>query len=145
MLDGGIDLDLDAVRQNIDEVEVISLYFPVLSTTLLLDTRSTYGVPAYMKLVPMAQDAGGRLRSLRRLRPQLPRPESLTMIPWTRRVNALRRLGVWDRLEGRFGDCGRADTIFAQLEDLERRELAGAVLGRGYKTLWQVSSNVEGG
>ena len=145
MLDGGIDLDLDAVRQNIDEAEVVSLYFPLLSTTLLLDTRSTYRVPAYMELVPMARDAGDRVRSLRRLRPQLPRPESITMIPWTRRVGALRRLGIWDRLEQRSGDCGSADVILAQLEDLERRELAGAVLGRGYQTLWHAPTTIEGG
>lgn len=145
MLDGGIDLDLDAVRQNIDEAEVISLYFPLLSTTLLLDTRTTYGVPAYMKLVPMARDAGDRVRSLRRLRPQLPRPESITMIPWTQRVGALRRLGVWERLEARFGDCGRAALILAQLEDLERRELTAAVVGRGYETLWHAPTAIEGG
>ncbi len=145
MLDGGIDLDLDAVRQNIDEAEVISIYFPVLSTTLLLDTRSAYGVPAFMKLVPMARDAGDRLQSIRRMRPQLPCPQSITMIPWTRGVAALRRLGVWQHLEQRYGDCGRAGSILEELEALERRELTGALLGRGYKTLWHAPSTIEGG
>jgi hypothetical protein len=145
MLDGGIDLDLDAVRQNIDEAEVVTLYFPLLSITLLLDTRSAYGVPAFMKLVPMARDAGDRLRSLRRLRPQLPRPESITMIPWTRSIAALRRLDIWEHIEERCGDCGEAGAILARLEALERDEVEGAVRGRGYETLWRAPSTIEGG
>ncbi len=145
MLDGGIDLDLDAVRQNIDEAEVVTLYFPLLSITLLLDTRSADGVPAFMKLVPMARDAGDRLRSLRRLRPQLPRPESITMIPWTRSIPALRRLDIWEHIEERCDDCGEAEAILQRLEALERDEVEGAVRGRGYETLWRAPSTIEGG
>ena len=41
MIDGGIDIDIDAVVQNIDEAEVVTLHFPILRQTLLIDTRSS--------------------------------------------------------------------------------------------------------
>ena len=39
MLDGGFDVDIDAVNRNLDEAEVIALFFPLLRKTLLFDSR----------------------------------------------------------------------------------------------------------
>ncbi|MDP2328149.1 MAG: hypothetical protein Q8M79_08695, partial [Dehalococcoidia bacterium] len=89
MIDGGLELDLDAVRQNISEAEVICFYFTFLNRTLVVDTRSSDQVGTFIRVVPMAKDGGDRLRSIRRLRPQLPRPTSMTLIPWDCRVTSL--------------------------------------------------------
>ena len=97
MLDGGFELDIDAVRENIAEAEVVTLYFPLLRKTLLVDTRSNEVVGPFVRLVPMASNSGERFESLRRLRPQLPRADSITMIPWGRRVATLEDAGIWDR------------------------------------------------
>ncbi len=104
MIDDGVDLDLRAVCQNIAEAEVITVYFPLIGRTLLVDARRAAGVSTMVRVVPMARDTGERLRSLRRLRPMLPRPESITMIPWQMRVQAVIPTGVWECLLRRIDD-----------------------------------------
>ncbi|MCY4639292.1 MAG: hypothetical protein OXC94_03000 [Chloroflexi bacterium] len=142
MLDGGFDVDVDHIARTIAEAEVVCLYFPLLRTTLLIDARTSEGVTPLVRLVPIAASAGERLRSLRRLRSQLPRPDSITTILWTRRVGALRRLGVWECLLERLaatGDGsapGRAEACLDELGVLERRELRRALTGEQHRTLW---------
>jgi hypothetical protein len=144
MLDGGpgFEIDIAAVQKNVEEAEVVSLYFPILRKTLLVDTRTADDVTPLVCLVDMVQNAGERFRSLRRLRPQLPRPESITLIPWTIRVESLRQTGVWARLTARLSECGGEDSLqsaadcFAELDALERREIWRALTGKNYRTIW---------
>lgn len=74
MIDDGAELDLEAVCQNIAEAEVITLYFPLLGRTLLVDARCCPDTGTLVRVVSMARDTGERLGSLKRLRPTLPRP-----------------------------------------------------------------------
>ena len=144
MLDGGYEVDIDHIARTIAEAEVACLYFPMLRTTLLIDTRTSDTIGPLVRLVPIAANAGERLRSLRRLRPQLPRPESITTIRWARRVEAVRSLGVWecvlDRLAAAAADdpavLERAGDCLQELRELERRELRRAITGERYRTLW---------
>jgi hypothetical protein len=142
MLDSGYEVDVDHIARTIAEAEVACLYFPMLRTTLLIDTRTSESVGPLVRLVPMAASAGERLRSLRRLRPQLPRPESITTIPWTQRVEAVCRLGVWECVLDRLADADdpaileSAGDCLRELRGLERRELRRAVTGEQYRTLW---------
>lgn len=136
MIDGGIEIDLEAVLQNVAEADVVTLYFPTLRRTLFIDTRCNDYAGTMVKIVPIAKDGAERLRSLRRLRPQFPRPESITMIPWDARVDSLVHLGVWECLMSRV-DC--PDTARACLETLraiEHAEHRAAILGDDYETLW---------
>ena len=114
MLDGGFELDIEAVRENIAEAEVVTLYFPFLRKTLLVDTRSTERLGPMVRLVPMARSTAERFESLQRLRPELPKPESITMIPWGRRVASLRAAGVWDRLLARLSESGDRTALTAR-------------------------------
>ncbi len=151
MLDSGIDLDLDKVAQNIDEADVITIYFPLLGKTLIMDARCCEEAGPMISLVPIARDGIDRYRSFRRLRPQFPRPESISMIPWTQRVSSLDRLGIWPRilarLEALLGeDCvlrEQAARCFGELHDLEVREMLRAVSGDQYHTLWTASSAID--
>ena len=145
MLDGGLgfEIDIEAVNQNVDEAEVVSLYFPLLRKTLLLDTRTSDGVGPLVCVVDMAENAGERFRSLKKLRPQLPRPRSITLIPWVRTVGSLQRSGVWGHVQGRLSGCGdeercleAAERCLEQLAALERQELLFALTGAHYRTLW---------
>ena len=142
MLDGGFDVDVDHIARTIAEAEVVCLYFPLLRTTLLVDARSSESVAPLVRLVPIAASTGERLRSLRRLRSRLPRPDSITAILWTRRVDALRRLGVWECLVARLAATGdgstlrQAEACFDELGVLERRELRRALTGEQHRTLW---------
>ena len=53
MLDSGIELDLERVVQNIDEADVITIYFPLLRKTLILDTRRNEHAGPLITLVPI--------------------------------------------------------------------------------------------
>lgn len=143
MLDNGVETDLDVICTNVEEAEVVSLYFPSLGKTLLIDNRATEHVGPMVRLLPMASSSADRLRSIRRLRPELPRPTSVTWIPWTRRVVSLHSLGVWERIMRRFDEHpdthaprDAALACLATLERLERNELRCAITGDRYRTLW---------
>ena len=148
MLDSGIELDLERVVQNIDEADVITIYFPLLGKTLILDTRRNEHAGPLITLVPIAQDSIDRYRSFRRLRPSFPRPESISMIPWTHRIDSLARLGIWSHVVARVQDVSPdpcafvevADSCLCELRDLEVRELLRAVSGEQYQTLWASSA-----
>ncbi|HJM75630.1 MAG TPA: hypothetical protein QGI71_07195 [Dehalococcoidia bacterium] len=142
MLDGGpgFEIDIEAVHQNVQEAEVVALYFPMLRKTLLVDTRSNDNVDPMVCVVDMVQNAGERFRSLRKLRPQLPRPQSITLIPWVLRVDSLRQTGVWADLTTRLHDNGEcmesAAHCLDQLDGLEQHELQQALTGKNHRTLW---------
>ena len=148
MLDSGIELDLERVVQNIDEADVVTIYFPLLGKTLILDTRCNDHAGPLVTLVPIAQDGLDRYRSFRRLRPDFPRPKSISMIPWTHRVDSLSRLGVWAHVVERVQQVApdpcsfveMADSCLGELRDLEVRELLRAVSGEQYQTLWAAST-----
>ena len=64
------------------------------------------------------------------------------MVQWTRYVDSLVTLGVWDRIVKRFADSGQDDavaacgTVLSELRRLENAELAAVVLGHNYHTIW---------
>lgn len=142
MLDGGFEIDIGAITQNIDEAQVISLYFPVIGKTLLLDTRTNAQSGPLVCLLEMVSTPAERMDTVVQLRPQFPRPESMTLIPWMRRVDSLSDTGVWDHLVARLDGCDDPDCLAAaiacrdELRQLERRELVGALTGEDYRTLW---------
>ena len=139
MIDSGVELDLEAVAQNIAEADVVGIFFPNLDKTLLVDTRCTEHVLPMVAVVPREHDLAARLRAVRRMRPQLPRIESITMIPWARRVDSLLTLGVWDQLLARLDDAAVTSTAaccLEQLRELERTEVRNAITGRSYEALW---------
>jgi len=142
MLDGGYEIEPEAVNRNIDEAEVISLYFPLLRKTLLVDTRASPASGPLVCVVDMVNTSQERMRSLRRMRPQFARPDSITMIPWLRRIESLRGLGVWDHLERRLQQTGGAGAVrdarlcLSELAAYERREFRRAITGEQYQTLW---------
>jgi hypothetical protein len=139
MIDSGVELDLEAVAQNIAEADVVGIFFPNLDKVLLLDTRCSQQVAPMVAVVPRERDLAARLRAVRRMRPQLPRIESITMIPWARRVDSLLTLGVWDQLLARLDDAAVTSTAaccLAELRCLERAEMRNAILGHSYESLW---------
>ena len=136
MIDGGIEIDLEAVLQNVAEADVISFYFPTLRRSLLIDTRCNPSAGTMVKVVPIAKDGADRLRSLRRLRPQFPRPDSITLIPWDAGVDSLVHLGVWECLLGRIDCPDTAARCLQTLRTVEQAEYRAAIIGDDYETLW---------
>lgn len=142
-MDTDFRMDVDEINRNIDAAEVMGIYFPLIRKTLLVDTRSDAVDGPMIRVVPMANNMEERFRSLRRLRPRLPRPESITVIPWPKYVTGLKRLGIWDRMVQRLVSTGDMDAVracegaFDELAGLERQEIINAVKGERYTTIWE--------
>ena len=137
--------NLDEVMSNIDNAEVMSLFFPTFRKAVVIDTRSDDREGPMVRILPMAASPQERLRTVRRLRPTLPRLRTLTLIPWPRYVESLVGLGVWDRIVNRLREAGyndvvqRCDAVLEDLRKLERLELAAVVRGENYHTVWAAS------
>ena len=139
------DDDLDEALRKIDSAEGMSLFFPTFRKAVVIDTRHDDVEGPMVRILPMAASPQERLRSIRRLRSNFPRLNSLALIPWTRYVDSLVTLGVWDRIVRRFDDQGFVEAVNAcgeileELRRLERAELTSAVLGKNYHTIWSAS------
>ena len=142
-MDTDFRMDVDEINRNIDTAEVMGVYFPLIRKTLLIDTRSDGVDGPMIRVVPMVNNMEERFRSLRRLRPRFPRPESVTLIPWPKYVTSLKRLGIWDRVVQRFVGAGDMEAVraceetFNELAELEKREIVEAIKGERYTTLWE--------
>jgi hypothetical protein len=142
-MEGNFLFDIDEVIENIGDAEVMSVFFPTFRQSLIIDTRYNDSVGPFVKLMPMARSPQDRMRSIRRMRPQFPRPASLTLIPWQRYVASLVESGVWDRIVGRVNESGdhkavaACDHALIELRQLERDELIAAITGNNYHTLWR--------
>ena len=144
-MDSDFRIDLSEVNRNLDAAEVVSLYFPLLRRTLLIDTRSSGIDRPLIKVVPMVSTPEERFRSLRQMRPRFPKPDSITIIPWPKYVGSLVRLGVWDHIVSRFADLGepqlvrRCEACLKELLTAERQEIGRAILGDNFQDLWRGS------
>jgi hypothetical protein len=142
-MDSDYQLDLSEVRRHLDQTQVVGFFFPFLRRTLLIDTRTSSVDGPLVIVTPMVNSVDERIRSLRRLRPRFPKPESMTLIPWPRWIEALQRLGVWEMIERRVTDLGgdplrgRCEEALAELLREERLQVKNAITGEGYQTLWE--------
>ena len=141
-MDDDFVLDIDEIKKNIDAAEIMSVFFPTFRKAVVIDTRSNSTDGPMIRLMSMAASPQERLRSIRRLRSGFPRVHSLTLIPWTRYVDSLVSLGIWDRIVQRFRDAGQAEAVetcekvLSELRRLEKDEFAAVVRGENYHTIW---------
>ena len=141
-MDGDFRVNVEELIRNIGNAEVISIYFPLLRKTILIDTRFTEKDLPMVKVVPMAPSAEDRHRALRRLRPHFPRPKKITVVPWPIHAESLVRLGVWQKVLELFVHSGHKEAVGAcnraleEVYDLELEELASVIKGDNYYTMW---------
>lgn len=144
-MDSDYRIDLSEAYRAIDLGEIIALYFPLLRKTLLMDTRTTGVDGPMIRVVPMASSPEERFRELVRMRPRLPKPESINIIPWPKYVASLVRTEVWDHIVRRFLELGSAEVVrrceecLQELKDCEREEIRRAITGENYETFWDAS------
>ena len=141
-MDEDFRLDISQIFRQIKTAEVISIFFPLLGKSLLIDTRYDVEDDPLVRIVPMARNPEERLRRLQRMRPHFPRPNRLALIPWSHSSGSLQRLGIVDRITERLAAAGRKEALenlkgsLQDLAILEREELAKAISGEQYHTLW---------
>ena len=87
--------------------------------------------------MPRVSSAAERYRYLRELRPDIQLPEQITVFTWPRQAEAMRELGIWQRIEDRLVRLGGADLARACEEALnalvvaERAEVVAVIRGGG--------------
>jgi hypothetical protein len=142
-MDGNFRIDLEEIFSNVKTAEVLCLHFPLLRKTLVFDMRYDVQDPPVVKILPMAKSVEERFKSIRRLRPRFPQPEKAAIIPWPKYVDSLIRLGVWEKIierltaTGHIGAVSACDAALKQLRALEAAELASAITGNQYHTIWE--------
>ncbi len=141
-VDGNFRLDLTSVFQHIESAETLSVFFPMLRRAVVIDLRHGPQEGPLVRVMPMARSASDRLRSLKRLRPHLPRVSGIVAIPWAGYVSTIVSSGVWDKLVQRVvaagGEKSSKDMAAALLElrRIENHELAALIRGEQYETMW---------
>ena len=144
-MEGNFLFEIDEVLRNVQEAEVMSIFFPSFRRALIIDPRSNTDDGPMVRLMPMASSPQDRVRSIRKLRPGFPRLQNLTLIPWQRYVDSLVNLGVWEKIVKRIEESGDPKAIQAcgaaltELRRLERQELVAAISGDNYQTIWSAS------
>ena len=143
-MDADFGLDLDAIRQVIDDTDVFVIRFGQIDQRLLVDTRQDDNGSPFIKVVPPVTSAEERYRYLRQARPGMDLPEQITVFQWPKSVELLKTVGLWKRIEERFFELGglpAVEEVGAAFDDaakLERSDLLAAIRGgEGYETLWE--------
>ncbi|MBI2864665.1 MAG: hypothetical protein HYX94_08910 [Chloroflexi bacterium] len=145
MMDSDFGVNIREIIRNIDSSDVLTIYFPIIRKTLLVDTRADSVEGPLVRVVPMVNSVEERFRSLKKLRPQFPRPESITLVPWPKYIRSMESLGIWEKIVGRLArmgypraveDCQRS---LKELLDYEKLEHRAAIKGDGYQALWERS------
>lgn len=146
-MDGNYKHDLDLIFRHVGNSEVFAVFFPHLRKSLVVDMRPSKdddGAPL-IKVMPLARSANERIRTLKRLRPGLPRANHFTAIPWVAYVRNLITSGVWtkvmDRIKAANSPKAEAEALEAieQLMQFERQEMAALITGQEYETIWSRS------
>ena len=141
-MDFGYGSGVDGVFKFIENAEVMAVFFPKFGQSVVIDVRPKEGEPALVRVTPMARSIADRLRTIKRMRPGLPRPQDILAVPWVGYVEAMKTSGLWGKIIDRIEDSGYAEALedaeraFNELVRLERRELAQLIMGDQYETLW---------
>ena len=137
-------IDMEEIRRVVDDAEVFIVRFARVERRLLVDARVGEGDLPMISIVPRVSSAAERYRSLQKLRPRMQLPERITVFTWPRQAQAMRDLGLWQRMEERLVSLGGPDLTracndaFNELVAAERADASAAILGgEGFETLWE--------
>lgn len=145
-MDNEYRLDYGEILKTLRSAEVVLFRFVTVPQRLLIDFRTSATDGPLLKIVPRAKDAEDRFRNLKVLRPRFRLPSKISAVWWPRYVDRLVDDGVWDALMKRLTSCdadliaGDPHIVLQELRSLERAELANAIGGEGYRTLWPARS-----
>lgn len=141
-MDNEYRLDYGEILKTVRNAEVVLFRFVTLPQRLLIDNRTSDVDAPMLKVVPRAKDAADRFKSLKMLRPRFRLPQKISAVWWPRYVERLTEDGVWEAILQRVIDAGHPETaeeaaiVLEELGRMERAELANAIGGEGYRTLW---------
>ena len=137
-------VEMNEVLQTIESSEVITILFPIIRHSLVVDTRTSSEVGPMVRAMPQTRGLEERIRAVHRLRPQFARPDHLVVIPWPKYITSLVSLGVAEALAKRLASSSEGTRelrqAIEQLARLERQEMVAVISGEGnYRTIWSAN------
>ncbi len=130
---------IDAISNN----DVLSIFFPYAMRSWIIDMRHTLLSPPLLAVDGMVASPEARLQSFRRLRPEMPGPAELTVIPWIGHVRQLESTGVLAaiyircKLADRAGLDTQVARCYDELIQAETKVKRQIILGVGMQPLWR--------
>ena len=131
------------VIESVRAAEVMSLFFPTAMRSLILDMRRSLVSEPRVLVDRIVTSPAARIQTFRRIRPEMPLPINVTIIPWSGYVMQLVETGVLEaiyercRWEGDDALEAAAKACYQSLVTVERELRRELVFGAGMKTLWQ--------
>jgi len=126
--------------------EVMSVFFPRIGQSLILDMRHAGDDGPLLLLDIMVASPNDRLHSFRRLRPELPLPERLILAPWPGAISSFDDSGmlatIIDRCEIEGGEVlvDQVRELYRELQVIERQQIRNMLRGIHSETIWKRSS-----
>ncbi len=151
MMENEYAVDITDIKEVVKTADVMLFRFAIFDKRLLFDARSTAEVGPMLRVVGRAGSASERFRHLKKLRPQFPLPKNIVSIAWPKYVSSLKASGVWQTVVDRCAAAGFPDKAweceqaFQELLGAEQHEIANAICGEGYETLWSRAKETDKG
>ncbi|SVE29675.1 uncharacterized protein METZ01_LOCUS482529, partial [marine metagenome] len=142
-VDGGFRFDLEKLKEHVESADVICIHFPILRRTMIVDARYNDSIPPSVDLVPMASSLEERFAAIETMRPEFPKPESLTALPWPGTSSGLIHFGVISCILHKFSYGPHIQPMRSSIQEVlleikasERTEGVDAIKGSGYYPIW---------
>ncbi|HCV00058.1 MAG: hypothetical protein CL897_00695 [Dehalococcoidia bacterium] len=140
--ENGLQIDLDQLREQMEQAELIVIGFPTFPERLLLDARSSPSEGPLVAVVAPVSSVQERYAWLGKHRSSFGMPDDFIFAMWPHSIALIRDHDVLEPMGARMAAVSNeADLAMsravARLEVLERRAIREAVLGGGaWETLW---------
>tara|TARA_Y100000588_G_scaffold114447_1_gene125600 strand:+ start:100 stop:543 length:444 start_codon:yes stop_codon:yes gene_type:complete len=134
--------NLENVKETILESDVVSIFFPFLGKSVIVDSRTNETEGPILLLTDMAKTPKERVDSLKQMRPSFQTINEIVLIPWVRYVSTLKSSGIWEGILDKMFKLGQGkphgdvDQIMDVLETLERIYLIEVMTGPTWETTW---------
>ena len=135
---------LNQVLSGISEAEIITIFFPLLGRSLVVDTRHNEDAGQLVKVMSQVSSMDERIASIQQIRPEFGKIRSILGVPWVKSINSLAEQGVAEQLAKRLVESGmsrrESESTIAnavrELSRIERRAFVAMIRGEGYRTIW---------
>lgn len=140
--ENGVLIDLEELRNVVDECDVFTVGFRLFPERFIVDTRSSDTAGTMAEVVEPVNTVEERFFWLGKRRPEFSPPERFTFFIWPHSMRFLEESGVADKIRQRLGgsmfpESGQTmDVALAELRGLERTAVADAIAGKNCHTLW---------
>jgi hypothetical protein len=144
--ENGVMIDLEQVRQVVEECDVFTIGFRLFQERVIVDSRTFGDEGPMLEVVEPVSTVEERFFWLGQRRPAFGVPERFTFFVWPHSIHHLEESGLMDRIRHRIypldgsGEMGRAVAkSVLRLHLLERKATRDAITGKNYHTIWAKS------